>query len=235
MAKVLNQKNVLVVEDEPSISDSITYVVKSEGLKPILCASAEEALRIISSESFVLAILDVGLPDMSGFELFREIRKLLDLPVIFLTARAEEVDRVVGLEMGADDYITKPFSPRELGARIKAVLRRSSKSKETESKSSIMTIGDFELCEHQHAIKYQGKLLDLARYEYRLLVVFLKNPGRVYSREHLMSLAWEEPDMSLERTVDSHVKMIRSKLKSIDDSCDPIMTHRGVGYSLRTE
>src|SRR5262245_35814592 len=128
MTKSQNHKNVLVVEDEPSISDSISFIVKSEGLKPHLCANSEDALKLLATENFVLAILDVGLPDMSGFELFREIRKTSNLPVIFLTARAEEVDRVVGLEMGADDYITKPFSPRELAARIKAVLRRGANS-----------------------------------------------------------------------------------------------------------
>lgn len=235
MGKPQNIKNVLVVEDEPSISDSIVYVLKAEGLTPCVCSSAQDALRLLNSEMFLLAILDVGLPDMSGFELFREIRKLSNLPVIFLTARAEEVDRVVGLEMGADDYVTKPFSPRELAARVKAVLRRSFNAEIKETASHITSVGPFELDEHRHEIKYYGQPLELARYEYRMLVIFLKNPGRVYSREHLMSRAWEEPDMSLERTVDSHVKMIRSKLKNIRSSVDPIVTHRGLGYSLRIE
>jgi two-component system, OmpR family, catabolic regulation response regulator CreB len=230
-----NSKNILVVEDEQSISDSIAYVLKSEGLKPYIANTADEAKRMAGSESFIAGIFDIGLPDMSGFELFREIRSIQEFPVIFLTARAEEVDRVVGLEMGADDYITKPFSPRELAARIKVILRRYSQNSSSNSSSQRLSIGNFTLNESQHSVKYFNKDLELTRYEYRLLLVFLKSPGRVYSREHLMSLAWEEPDMSLERTVDTHVKVIRSKLKAINNKQDPLVTHRGVGYSLKID
>jgi len=234
-SKSKNQRNVLVVEDEPSISDSIAYVIKSEGLRPFVCSSSEDALKLMQTESFVLGILDIGLPDTSGFELFREIQKISELPVIFLTARGEEVDRVVGLEMGADDYITKPFSPRELAARIKAVLRRSGKKNELENQGKTTSFAAFVLDEPKHSIRYHDTPLELTRYEFRILMILIKNPGRVYSREHLMSIAWEEPDMSLERTVDSHIKVIRAKLKGINKDVDPIITHRGVGYSLRMD
>ena len=151
----------------------------------------------------------------------------------FLTARSEEVDKVLGLELEADDYVCKPFSPRELVARIKAVLRRSEERSLVPQRAS--ETGPFAIDGERLQICFHGTALDLSRYEYRILCILVRRPGRVYSREQLMNLAWESPEMSLERTVDTHIKTIRQKLRDIRSQDDSIITHRGTGYSLREE
>jgi two-component system catabolic regulation response regulator CreB len=232
-----SKKHIIVVEDESSIADAITYALSTEGFTTSRFSTSQEALKYIESSVCALAVIDVGLPDYSGFELCRKIRGLKDaykvrLPIIFLTARSEEVDRILGLELGGDDYLTKPFSPRELVARIRSVLRRAT---EMTVENHSMQSSLFRIDEERLKILYKETPLDLSRYEYRLLAILVKRPGRVFSREELMSRAWEDPEMSLERTVDSHIKMIRNKLRLIDPNDDSIITHRGFGYSLREE
>lgn len=226
---------ILVVEDEPSIADNITYALSTEGFEAKWCATGGEALEIIKQEQIALIILDIGLPDIQGFDLAKEIRKNNKTPIIFVTARSEEIDRVLGLELGGDDYIVKPFSPRELTARVKAVLRRFSdeETNSSERVSEELKYGSFSIDSFRFQIKFHEELLDLSRYEYRLLEVLVRTPGRVFSREQLMNLVWEEPEMSLERTVDTHVKTIRKKLREISAETEEIITHRGIGYSLR--
>lgn len=226
---------ILVVEDEPSIAENIAYVLGADGFQLVVAGTLQSArLHVAAIAEFELVVLDVGLPDGTGFELFQEIRAVSDVPVIFLTARAGEVDRVVGLEMGADDYIAKPFSPRELCARIRTILRRSKRSvREPASDAAAVAYGPFVVDEQRCEVRYFDVAVPLTRYEYRLLAVLLAAPGRVFSREQLMSRAWEEPEMSLERTVDAHVKSLRAKLKGVRSEPDPIVTHRGFGYALR--
>ena len=188
-------------------------------------------------------MLDVGLPDIGGFDLCREIRKRHGLPILFLTARAGEIDRVVGLELGADDYVVKPFSPRELAARIKAILRRTAAVPGVPAAPAAATAPGpdakaafpFRLDADRRVIAYFGSPLELSRYEYRLLTVLLEKPGRVWSREQLMDKAWDSPDSSLDRTVDAHVKSLRAKLREIRPDTEPIRTHRGMGYSLKED
>lgn len=233
--------NILFVEDEPSIAENVTYALSADGFRVVGATTVAEARSILEQgEHFDLALLDVGLPDGTGFDLFQIIRARAELPVIFLTARASEVDRVVGLEMGADDYVTKPFSPRELCARVRTVLRRSSRvvppavpDGESSSGAERETYGPFTLDSGRCEVTYHGVVVALTRYEFRLLAVLLAAPGRVFSREQLMNRAWEEPDMSLERTVDAHIKSLRAKLRAVNSELDPIVTHRGFGYSLR--
>lgn len=223
---------ILVIEDEPAIADNITYALKTEGFEPVWQATGEEGLAVLNEKSVQLVVLDVGLPDINGFELCKRIRQISSVPVIFLTARDDEVDRVVGLEIGGDDYMVKPFSPRELTARIKAVLRRSSDRKSRENEET----GDdapFHVDEEKRHISYFGSPLELSKYEYKLLLTFIQHPGRVFSRETLMNRVWEEPDCSLDRTVDAHIKNIRNKLKAVNADYDPIETRRGFGYCLR--
>ncbi|MCO6430273.1 MAG: two-component system response regulator CreB [Deltaproteobacteria bacterium] len=222
---------ILIVEDEPSIAENVIYALQTEGFDPVWVTTGHEALSIVGSKDVALAILDVGLPDTDGFELAKRIRGQSKLPIIFLTARSSEIDRVVGLELGADDYVVKPFSVRELSARVKAVLRRGGQAPEPPPHSN----NPFQIDERRCAVIFRGALLPLSRYEYRLMRILVRSPGRVYSREQLMQLAWEEPDMSLERTVDTHIKTIRQKLKAAGAEVDPIITHRGLGYSLREE
>jgi two-component system catabolic regulation response regulator CreB len=229
----LNEK-ILVVEDEPAIADNITYALGTEGFEPVWCPTGGEGLEQLKGGGFALAILDVMLPDTSGFDLCREIRKRWHLPVIFLTARSEEVDRVVGLEIGGDDYVTKPFSPRELVARVRAVLRRSDRPKGAPvGEEPRPAATPFEIDEARQRASYFGSVLELSRYEFRILRILVTRPGWVYSRDRLMRMAWEDPGASMERTVDAHVKTLRAKLRAVRPEVDPIVTHRGVGYSLR--
>lgn len=225
------QRRILVVEDEPSIRDNLVWSLETEGFAVSACATCSEALRELEQGSFCLALLDIGLPDGNGFDLCRDIRRHNLLPVIFLTARTSEIDRVVGLEIGGDDYVAKPFSPRELTARVRAVLRRT--APEVVQSNPLQGNADmFAVNEERREIRYHCQALTLSRYEYRLLKTLIGQPGRVFTRAQLMDQAWEEPDASMERTVDSHIRTLRSKLRVIKAESDPIRTHRGFGYSL---
>ena len=221
---------ILVVEDEPSILDNITYSLETEGFEPHGCATGGEARAALLRGPWALVVLDVGLPDILGFDLCLEIRRTSNLPIIFLTARASEVDRVVGLEIGGDDYMVKPFSPRELSARVKAVLRRVPAA----SAENVPAVsGAFRIDEERAQIHFTGVRLVLSGTEFRLLRALCAKPGRVFSRAQLMDIAWDDPGAALERTVDAHIKSLRAKLKEVRREADPIETHRGFGYSLR--
>lgn len=222
------QPRVLLIEDERGIADTVVYALTTEGFQPTWCGTGNEGLRSFRAELPDLVILDVGLPDANGFDLCRQMREHAAVPIIFLTARAEEVDRVVGLEIGADDYVVKPFSPRELTARIRAVLRRSASRPSAEPTAFVVE-------QERYEIRYHGQALSLSRYEYRLLRVLVERPSRVYTREELLQLAWNEPENSFDRTVDTHIKTIRAKLRAVKPDANPIKTHRGIGYSLGPE
>jgi two-component system catabolic regulation response regulator CreB len=183
---------VLIVEDESGIADTLQYALRTEGFEPLWCATGEAALARAGEAALV--ILDVGLPDISGFELFKRLRALHeDLPVLFLTARGEEIDRVVGLELGADDYVTKPFSPRELVARMRTVLRRTAiKAAAAAPPAAALPL---HCDEGRRQIRYYGQTLDLSRYEYGLLKTLLSRPGFVFTRERLLDLVWTAPSM----------------------------------------
>ena len=225
------RKTILVVEDEAAIAETIVYALRTEGFAPVWKTTGRDALAVLAAEPVAFVVLDVGLPDMSGFDVCRELRKRHTVPVIFLTARSGEVDKVVGLELGADDYLAKPFSPRELTARIRAVLRRSQSGAGPAAAppASAGWTHDAAKCR----ISFHGKPLELTRNEYRLLGALLAAPGRVFSREQLMTAAWDDPGAALDRTVDAHIKTLRAKLREAGPDADPIMTHRGLGYSLR--
>ena len=226
-------RTILVIEDEPPIAETILYALKTEGYTPVWQATGRGGLEVLKAEPVALVVLDVGLPDMSGFEVCREIQRQRTLPIIFLTARSEEVDRIVGLELGADDYMAKPFSPRELTARIRAVLRRvkAEDVSATAPASARVWTHDEARCR----IAYRGTPLELTRNEYRLLRTLIGQPGRVFSRDQLMTAAWDDPAAALDRTVDAHIKTVRAKLGAAVTGADPIVTHRGMGYSIREE
>jgi two-component system, OmpR family, catabolic regulation response regulator CreB len=224
---------ILVVEDEPAIADTIVYALATDGFEPDWCATGADALQAVRQHTPALAVLDIGLPDTNGFELFRQLREVDPaLPAIFLTARSSEVDRVVGLELGADDYMAKPFSPRELVARVRSVLRRTQRST---APQALPVSGVFSVDDERKSIRFRGRLLELSRTEYRLLKVLVERPGRVFSRDELMERAWDDPAAAFDRTVDAHVKTLRAKLREVDATVDPISTHRGMGYSLRED
>lgn len=217
---------ILIVEDEPAIADTLVYALNTEGLDTEWVSTGKEALDRTQPGAFDLVLLDIGLPDMSGFDVCKILRKQSEIPIIFLTSRTDDVDQIVGLELGADDYVTKPFSPRVLTARIRSRL----KNHDVEIKKSDK---GFAIDNEGIRILLNELDLHLSRYEFRILKTLLEHPGRVYSREQLMELAWEEPERSFDRTVDTHIKTIRQKIRKIETSLDVIRTHRGLGYSYQ--
>ena len=221
---------ILIVEDEPGIADTLQYALRTEGFEPAWCATGEEALASARAEPPALVILDVGLPDTSGFEVFKRLRAISDVPVVFLTARSDEIDRVVGLELGADDYINKPFSPRELVARVRGILRRSNKPIIANAKIELTPPVVVDAGRRQ--IRFYGRALELSRYEFGLLQTLASRPGHVFSRDALLDRVWGDATESLDRTVDAHVKTLRSKMKLVAPTLEPIRTHRGSGYAL---
>jgi two-component system catabolic regulation response regulator CreB len=237
--QALGSISIFIVEDEPSIAQTVQFALEAEGFTTEHFATGAGCLEALANTSPSLVLLDVGLADGSGFEFFRRIRRLSDAPVIFMTARGDEIDRVVGLEMGADDYIVKPFSLRELVARVRVVLRRmdaarASGDDRAEPPAGGDAPGAFRIDTLRRKIHYRDHPLDLTLHEYRLLETLLSQPGRVFTRGQLLERGWDAPDHRLERTVDSHVKSLRTKLREIDADANPICTHRGIGYSLDT-
>ena len=216
---------ILLAEDETAIADTVLYALRAEGFTAEQVLLGGSVLPRLKQGGVDLVILDVGLPDLSGFEVCRELRTTSAVPVGFLTARNDEIDRVLGLELGADDYMAKPFSPRELVARVRARLRRH-EGGETQRR------GRFEVDAVAHRIRYAGHWLDMTRYEHALLHELLRRPGAILSRAQLLDRAWEDALESGERTVDTHVKTLRAKLRALDPARDPIRTHRGLGYSI---
>lgn len=222
---------VLIIEDEPSVADTLVYALSTEGFEPCWKQTLAEAQTYLQEHPHTAAIiLDIGLPDGNGLDFCKTIRRDTDIPILFLTARSEEIDRILGLELGGDDYVTKPFSPREVTARIKAILRRQTPSSNHSTETA--TTGSFHKDDTRREIQYHGTRLSLTLYEYRLLETMLNRPGRVFSRESLMQLSWDDPESSMDRVIDSHIKSIRAKLRKIAPEADPIKTHRGFGYSL---
>ena len=227
------RERVLIVEDEAGIADTLRYALATDGFEPYWFATGEDALRQFDAIGPALVLLDIGLPDVNGLDLFKRLReRRAEVPVIFLTARSAEIDRVVGLELGADDYVPKPFSPRELVARVRTVLRRA---RVAPAIAEPRARTPFEIDAERLAIRYYGRPLDLSRYEYGLLKTLVARPGRVYSRDELLALVWDDPTASLDRTVDAHVKTLRAKLKAVAPHVEPIRTHRGSGYALAEE
>ena len=229
--------HVLIIEDELAIAQTLIYACKEAGIATTHCLFGHEGIAAMQEQAFDFVVLDVGLPDMTGFDVCKQIRasgktSISNIPILFLTARNHEIDRIVGLEIGADDYVTKPFSPREIVARINAILRRAS-NKQTSNKQASAETNLFQLDESACRIQYRGQFLELTRYEYLLLKTLILQPKRVYSRDMLMDIVWAQAENTLERTVDAHIKTVRAKLRKVDADTEAIVTHRGMGYSLQ--
>lgn len=223
-------KKILIVDDEPDIVDLVSYNLKKDGFRITTASDGEAALNKIRKDRFDLVVLDLMLPGIQGVELCRIIRndpKTADTPIIMLTAKGEEVDRVIGLESGADDYMTKPFSSRELIARIKAVLRRTGEKPATEK---TLTLGKLLINLETHGVAKGKTPLELSATEFKLLVFLVERKGRVFSREQLLDAVWKGEAFIEPRTVDVHVRRLRAQIE--DDASDPayIKTRRGVGY-----
>ena len=249
IAAMTSKPRILLVEDESGIADTLQYVLSTDGFAPVWCSTAAEALAQFAAELPALAVLDVGLPDLNGFELFRRLQALPgggQVPMLFLTARSDEIDRVVGLELGADDYIAKPFSPRELVARVRTILRRSARpGAATVAPTAVAAIAPptdatlaplrWLLDEDRHQIRFYGRALELSRYEYGVLRLLVQKPGRVFTRDELLQKVWGDANDSFDRTVDAHIKTLRAKLKAVAPGLDPIRTLRGTGYALNED
>lgn len=221
----MQKRLIWLVEDEASIADTLIYALQTDGFEVEWFMLGQQLLTRLAQAQPDFLILDVGLPDISGFELCKQVRARSDVPLMFLTARSEEIDRLIGLEIGADDYVAKPFSPREVCARVRVILRRSQPT--APKQSAALTLD-----EERARIHFHGQPLMLTRYEYLLLKTLMQSPGRVYSRQQLMDLVWQDAEESLDRTVDTHIKTIRAKLRDQDPDANLILTHRGLGYSL---
>lgn len=214
--------HILIVEDEAAIADTLIFALQGEGFTTTWLSLGQEALAHQRQSPADLIILDIGLPDISGFETCKQLRRFTEVPVMFLSARDAEIDRVVGLEIGADDYVVKPFSPREVAARVRAILKRVAPG---------VTPAVFLVDLERMQIEYRGQPLSLTRHEFRLLQCLLKQPERVFSREQLLDAVGVPADAGYERNIDSHIKSLRSKLRGVAADAEPIQTHRGLGYS----
>ena len=221
--------NILIVDDEPAIADPLAYALRANGFAVAHSTLGHEALKLLGAEHYDLLVLDIGLPDLNGFDVCRMLRRHSDIPIIFLTARSEEVDRIVGLELGADDYVAKPFSPREMVARIRAILRRLERTPKPAPPDENAPV--FRVDRDTLRISFHGQVLDLTRYEFSLLALLLERPGRILSRTQIMENVWQDGGESLERTVDTHIKTLRGKLRAVRED-EVIVTHRGLGYSV---
>lgn len=224
---VTNVVKILVVDDEPSIVKGIIHNLKQEGFEAEGVYDGISALEQVNTGKFNLVILDLMLPGIDGFSLCKKIRSESDLPIIMLTARDEDVDVITGLELGADDYISKPFNIRELIARIKSVLRRTS-----QTSSKPIVYADIKADENKRTVKIAGREIELTSKEFDLLLVFLKNPGRVFTRMQLLEIVWEL-EYADERTVDVNVRRLREKIEIDSHEPNYILTKWGVGYYLK--
>ncbi len=221
---------VLVVEDESSIAESLLFVLQAEGFATHWETLATKGLEYIQQHSVDLVIMDVGLPDITGFEACKQLRRFSDVPLIFLTARGEELDRVIGLEIGADDYVVKPFSPREVAARVKVILKRRITTTDKSPTPKDPVNQEFNVDEQRKVIYFCGTVLNLTKLEYVLLEYLIKRPDHVLSREQLLQAVGVANDANYDRSIDTHIKTIRSKLRQINEEADPIKTQRGFGY-----
>ena len=218
---------VLVVEDDPRISEVLQYALKAEGYVVRTSQRGREAIEIARRSLPGLIVLDVGLPDIDGFEVCRTLRTFSDVPVIFLTSRSDEIDRVVGLEIGGDDYVVKPFSPRELLARIKAIRRRNDRPAPGPSEDRPeLRYGPLTIDAGRFRVQCQGREIVLTAQEFKLLELLVGSPGRVFTRAQLLNRAWGDGGLVTDRTIDVHVKSLRKKFGKFEF----IETVRGIGY-----
>ncbi|HBK85204.1 MAG TPA: DNA-binding response regulator [Firmicutes bacterium] len=219
-------EKILIVEDDESISELIAYNLQQAGFRTCVAFDGESGLALALQGDPHLVLLDIMLPGIDGYEVCRQLRQTSAVPILFLTAKDAEYDRVLGLELGADDYVTKPFSPRELVARVKAILRRAGRPAEIEQ----MTIGPITIDFRSHQVTLEGEPINLTPMEYQLLRILAMNPGQVFGREQLLTEVWGEDFFGDQRTVDVHISHLREKL---GPASDLVQTARGFGYKLK--
>ncbi|MFZ5753161.1 MAG: response regulator [Bacillota bacterium] len=223
--------HVLVVDDEPKILSMIENFLKNEGFTVTTAQEGNEALRLFGQAQPHAVILDLMLPGMNGLDVCKEIRKNSTVPIIMLTAKTEEIDKLLGLELGADDYITKPFSLKELSARLRAVLRRTTQYSEKQEEQ-VMIRGDLQIDPVKREVKVKGELIPLTPTEYNILYILARHPGRPYSRLQLLNMALDESYLGYERVIDTHVSNLRKKIEPNPAEPYYIQTVYGIGYKF---
>ena len=229
----MSNELILVVDDEKTLVKALSFNLEKEGFRVEKAYDGEEALQKVFDLKPDIVVLDLMLPEVDGFEVCRRIRKKLEVPIIMLTARTEDIDKVLGLELGADDYLTKPFNSRELVARIKAILRRSA-FREDEAKK-LLQIGKLQIDLLQHRVRLDGKDINLTTKEFALLSFLAANAGNVYSREQLLEQIWGSDYYGDVRTVDVHIRHLREKVETDPGNPDLILTIWGTGYKIRED
>ncbi|MGE5605856.1 MAG: response regulator [Bacteroidota bacterium] len=231
-------KKVLVIDDEPMIVESVSYNLKQEGYDVMTATDGETGLKLAETGDFDLILLDLMLPGMNGMEICRTLRKTSEIPIIMLTAKEGEIDRVLGLELGADDYVTKPFSMRELMARVKRVLKRTTIGTETDGakvigQGQLIVNGQLQIDLLGHEVTVNGETVNLSSKEFELLRILASHPGQVLTREQLLDLVWGNDFYGDIRTVDVHIRWLREKIEDDPGNPEFILTVRGVGYKFR--
>lgn len=248
----MSAEQILVVDDDPHLREVVRYALARAGFEVTEAGDGREALARFEAQTPDLVVLDVLMPELDGLDVCRELRRRSTVPIVFLSSRSEEMDRVLGLELGGDDYITKPFSPRELVSRVRAVLRRTqappppSATAAAEEEEQAVQEGRIQLDPVEHRVLAAGQAVDLTATEFRILEVLIRRPGRVFSREEIVDRAYPGRHFVSDRTLDSHVRRIRQKFREAADAAaasgplddaghthDPIETVHGVGYRMR--
>ena len=226
---------ILVVDDEKIIAKGLKFSLEKEGFEVSVAYDGEEALQLFYEQKPELVVLDLMLPIVDGFEVCRRLRKTDDTPIIMLTARGEDIDKILGLELGADDYVTKPFNPRELVARIKAILRRSQAAVLDPANMQVIKLQNLQIDLFQHKVKVENKEVELTSKEFALLSLLASHPGRVFNREQLLEHVWGYEYYGDARTVDVHIRHLREKIEPDPSDPELIITVWGTGYKFREE
>lgn len=230
----MTTKTILIAEDDNTTASLVAAYLEREGFSTVIAPDGESCLREFRAHEPVLLILDIMLPGMDGWEICRTLRKTSDVPIIMLTARIEEIDRVTGLAMGADDYVVKPFSPRELVERVKAILRRTRTVAVPHSSSGVLTRGSLELDPVKRTVTLEGRTLSLTSSEYKLLHTLMSSPGRAFSREDLLKICLDGVEV-VDRVIDVHVSKLRQKIETDSSAPRYILTVRGYGYRFNDD
>jgi len=226
---------ILLVDDEQSIQTLLSYPLRKDGYEVVRAVDGREALDRFAQEHFDLVVLDLMLPVVDGLEVCRRLRARSAVPIIMLTAKSEEIDKVVGLELGADDYITKPFSMREFRSRVKAALRRAEMTPAADDDGQPLSVADLTIDSTKRRVQVRGRRVELTYVEFEILAALARNPGRVFGREQLLSRIWGDAAYRDPRTIDVHIRHLREKLERDAKEPEYIFTVRGVGYRFRDD
>lgn len=225
-------QHILIADDNRDITDILSTYSKMEGFEPIVASDGEEAMRLFTEYNPEVVLLDVMMPKEDGYEVCRKIRSKSDVPVILITARGEDFDKIMGLDIGADDYIVKPFSPREVMARVRAVLRRMTKSNQGNNSENVIKISNLEINLEEYSLHISGKKINLTKKEIETMWTLASNPNKVFTRDNLLDSLWGFDYFGDSRTVDSHIKRLRAKIDAVEHPEWMIKTIWGVGYKF---